>query len=448
MKKTLLPLAILMTLFFNACQEDNAFLTDYDDQLAQNLRLLGGTDWRDQFTLPDSDNYSAIPQDPLNPISAEKVALGQLLYHETGLGSAPEDNKGMGSYSCASCHFAEAGFQAGRWQGIGEGGMGLGVNGAARVKDPDYAIADIDVQPIRTPTVLNVAYQRNMLWNGQFGATGSNSGTEAFWTPNTPKAVNHLGYEGVEIQAIAGQDVHRLEIDTNFLRQYNYMGMFDAAFPNFAKAERYTAETAGLAIAAYERTLLPNQAPFQRWLKGETEAMSEIEKQGASLFFGKASCAPCHSGPALSSEAFHAFGMNDLSQHEQQTFKTPTNDPSNLGRGSFTGRTEDNYKFKVPQLYNLYDSPFYGHGASFNNIREVVAYKNNGQKENERVPTAALSGEFRNLGLSDGEVDAIAAFLENALRDDQLSRYLPPNLPSGNCFPTADVVSKADLGCN
>ncbi|MEO0341271.1 MAG: cytochrome c peroxidase, partial [Bacteroidota bacterium] len=433
MKRKLLPLALLITLFFNACQDDNTFLTDFDDQLAQNLRLIGGTDWRGQFTLPASDNYSAIPQDPLNPITAEKVALGQLLYHETGIGTAPEDNKGMATFSCASCHFAEAGFQAGRWQGIGEGGMGLGANGAARIKDPDYTIADIDVQPVRTPTALNVAYQRVMLWNGQFGATGPNNGTEAFWTPNTPKAVNHLGYEGVEIQAIAGQAVHRLEIDTNFLKQYNYMGMFDAAFPNFSRENRYTAETAGLAIAAYERTLLPNQAPFQRWLKGEAAAMSDLEKQGGALFFGKAQCAPCHGGPALSSEAFHAFGMNDLSQNEQETFKTPDNDPSNLGRGSFTGRVEDNYKFKVPQLYNLHDSPFYGHGASFTSIKDVVDYKNRGEKQNERVPNGVLSGQFRSLGLTDMEVDAISAFLENALRDDQLTRYLPPNLPSGNC---------------
>ena len=73
------------------------------------------------FELPASDDFASIPQDPLNPLTKDKVALGKLLFHETGLGIHPKLDLGKETYSCASCHFASAGFQACRQQGIGEG---------------------------------------------------------------------------------------------------------------------------------------------------------------------------------------------------------------------------------------------------------------------------------------------------------------------------------------
>lgn len=444
--KKILLCSLIMSTFFG-CQIDEPVADQYDDQLSLTLRSIGGQDWQAAFTLPDPENYSAIPQDPRNPISAQKVALGKLLFHEPGLGTNANHTEGMNTYSCASCHFAEAGFQANRWQGIGDGGTGAAANGMGRDKHPNYLATELDVQPVRSPAALNVAYQRIMLWNGQFGATGPNEGTEANWTVGTPKAVNELGYEGVETQAIAGLDVHRMVIDTSFLKSAGYQDMFDEAFPDFPAAERYSAETAGLAIAAYERTLLATEAPFQQWLKGNQEAMSGLEKQGAILFFGKAQCIDCHNGPALSSEGFYALGMKDLNQNRESIFNAPLNDPTNLGRGGFTGQADDNFKFKVPQLYNIGDSPFYGHGASMRSIQAVVAYKNRAQAENERVPDQLLATEFQPLGLSDAEVEAIAAFLSNALRDDQLQRYLPEALPTGNCFPFADEQSRIDLGC-
>jgi cytochrome c peroxidase len=101
----------------------------------------------------------------------------------------------------------------------------------------------------------------------------------------------------------------------------------------------------------------------------------------------------------------------------------------------------------VPQLYNLSDSPFLGHGSSLRSIREVVAYKNAGIPENPRVPEEALSEYFRPLNLTDQEVDAITAFLESALHDDNLARYEPEQVLSGRCFPFADPQSMNDMGC-
>ena len=77
-----------------------------------------------------------------------------------------------------------------------------------------------------------------------------------------------------------------------------------------------------------------------------------------------------------------------------------------------------------------------------------VAYKNEGVKDNPRVPDGQLAPQFEPLGLSEAEIDAIAAFLETGLYDSNLTRYEPSSLPSGNCFPNNDSQSKADLGCN
>jgi len=127
------------------------------------------------FTLPDSDDLANIPQDPNNPLTAEKVTLGQLLYHETALATNGNDDTLTGSWSCASCHHAAAGFKAGIPQGIGEGGEGFGVNGEGRVLADGFDAASTDservpdVQPVTSPSILNTAYQEVMLWNGQFG---------------------------------------------------------------------------------------------------------------------------------------------------------------------------------------------------------------------------------------------------------------------------------------
>ena len=197
---------------------------------------------------------------------------------------------------------------------------------------------------------MNGAYQEAMLWNGQFGALGINANTEANWTAGTPIETNNLGYEGLEIQAIAGLNVHRMLIDGNDLITNDYKTQFDQSFPEVASTERYSREYAGLAIAAYERTILSNRAPFQKWLDGDDGAMTEAEKRGALLFFDKANCNTCHNGPALNSMEFHALGMNDLHSIAETTYGTGANVDANLGRGSFTKSSVDNYKFKVPQI--------------------------------------------------------------------------------------------------
>ena len=277
-------------LLFAACKKDDNNNAKLDDQLETALKLASNGVGKPFYVLPLSNEFDKIPQDPKNPVTKAKVDLGQLLFHETGLAVNPKHPQGMGTYACASCHFASAGFQAGRHQGIADGGSGFGVNGEGRIPSAAYDLSELDVQAIRTPSALNIAYQEAILWNGQFGATGPNAGTQANWTVGTPKETNNLGYQGTETQAIAGLNVHRMKCEEPLVATFAYKPMFDVAFPSVDASARYDREHGGLAIAAFERTLLANKAPFQQWLRGESKAMSDQQKRGAILFFDKAGC--------------------------------------------------------------------------------------------------------------------------------------------------------------
>ena len=436
-----------MPIVFASCISDSSVINNLDSELHEVIAQNSYVGGEESLILPESHELELIPQDPKNPLTAQKVELGQLLFHETALGTNAKMKEGMGTFSCASCHHAAAGFQAGVAQGIGDGGLGFGIRGEARFANENYNLKDLDVQPLRSPTVLNSAYQELMLWNGQFGATGLNEGTEAFWTDNTPKAVNKLGYQGVETQAIAGLDVHRMLVDEDFVNaNQQYKDLFDVAFSDVPQENRYNNEIAGLAIAAYERTVLANQSPFQNWLKNRSNSLTSGELRGAIVFFGKGECAECHSGPALSSMTFHALGMRDLDA--TQSFVHGLDENVRKGRGGFTENATDNYKFKTPQLYSIQDSPHFGHGASFKSIDQVIRYKNRGVKENANVPQEYISSSFKSLDLTESEIQDLTQFIRTGLYDNNLQRYTPSSVLSGQCIPNNDGMSQNDLGCS
>ena len=422
--------------------------SDIDQQLTAALSSVSDGKGASFFALPKESDYSAIPQDPKNPITRSKVELGKMLFHETALGTNPRTPGNGNRFSCASCHHAAGGFQANLIQGIGEGGIGFGIAGEGRVPDPTINLDSIDVQQIRTPSALNIAFQECVLWNGQFGATGLNEGTEANWIVGKPTFDNFLGYQGTETQAIAGLDVHRHVIDSLTLvsASPDYPQLFAYAFPNVPEEDRMDREHAGLAIAAYERTIVAYNAPFQRWLRGDHEAMNRQEKNGAMLFFGKARCWSCHTGPALNSMDFFALGMPNLVG--PGIYGSNGGDAAHKGRGGFTKRAEDMHKFKTPQLYNLKDSPFFGHGGNFRSVEAVVRYKNKGVPISAAVPEENLAEEFRPLNLTDQEIEDITSFVEDALHDPNLARYEPNVIPSGQCFPNNDLQSRLDRGCD
>ena len=426
------------------CGSANAVVIpeNLDQALTQTVIKAGGDKGIAKFKLPPSERYHLIPQDDKNPITKEKVALGKLLFHETGLATIAFRDENLHSYSCATCHFAEGGFQAQQVQGIGEGGRGFSNQRVAR---KHVAYRSIDVQAIKTPSILNVAYQKNMAWNGQFGSDAENKGTKWIWKDNTPTEFNNLGFEGVETQAIAAMDIHRLSVDEELLEN-GYRELFDMAFHYVDKNKRYTDTLAGLALAAYERTVMANESPWQEWLGGKNQAMTESQKKGAYIYFTKAKCSQCHTGPALNSMSFHALGLNDIDQSSTEIIPSD-NINIKFGRGGFTGEYSDSFDFKTPQIYNLKDSPLLGHGANKTSVREIIIYKNRGIKENPRVHKKFISKKFKPLKLTAEEINYLVDFIENGLYDPNLNRYVPEELPTGLCFPNNDELSRRHLDC-
>ncbi len=413
---------------------------EIDTALKQMVRNAAEDNTLEYWILPESDDYESIPQDPKNPLNQEKIELGKLLFFETAFGTEAADVESIATYSCATCHLPSAGFRPGSAQGIADGGVGFGTN---RVKNTSYDEVDMDVQGARPLSLLNVAFVENTMWNGSFGSFGVNEGTEHLWVDKL--GLNNLGTQGMESQNIDGIETHKMHYDLEAIETNGYKDLFDQAFPDFPIENRYSDTTASFALSAYLRTLFPNKAPFQDWLKGDPFAMSDEEKEGAMLFFGKAACTSCHTSPGLSSLEFHALGVYDM--YQRPSFGTSAADLRNFGRGGFTGLAEDNFKFKVPQLYNMRDTKFYFHGASHTSIRSVVEYFNEGIGENPNVPAEQLSEKYNPLFLTDEEMDQLTSFLVNALRDPDLMRYQPDEVLSGNCFPNADFESRLDLNC-
>ena len=146
------------------------------------------------------------------------------------------------------------------------------------------------------------------MWNGSFGSKGVNIGTEDQWGVSDPgTARNNTHYGSLESQNIEGLITHRMKYTEERIKAFGYKKMFDAAFPEMPIEQRYSNEAASFALSAYLRALLTNQAPFQKWLKGDKNAMTEQQKSGAIVFFGKAGCVRCHSEPNLGSINFAAL---------------------------------------------------------------------------------------------------------------------------------------------
>lgn len=406
----------------------------------QLITLLAETKDPSHYLLPNPENLSGLPQSAENPLTPEKVQLGKMLFHETALSFVSKNGRN-GSRSCASCHFSAAGFQDQRVQSLADGGSG---NGSSRnILTASTPHSQLDAPNLRSPSILNLGYQHNLLWNGMSGGVADNLNYENRWDKTKPHGFNHLGLDGIETQAIIALGAHRQTHDhmlydsaTEPLEVLNaypeYRLLFAKAFPD----REICRETIGLAIAAYERTVLSTQAPFQRFLRGDTAALSSEELQGAQLFFGKAQCSHCHTGPALNQEQYYALGFKDMNVE----FGPAPDEATRKGRGGFTGVKADEYKFKVPQLYNLKNAISLGHGGSFQStgeqsaVEQIIRYKLKGQSENTEVPSTQLASQFTQMAkvqFTEAEIQALIHFIEDGLYDPNLSRYEPTQLPSG-----------------
>lgn len=298
------------------------------------------------------------------PHSAARVALGKALFFETRVAVD-------GRMSCAACHNPT-------YHGADSLALSVGVHGKKL--------------PRNAPTVFNTP----LLIAQHYGGNRVSVEEQAIKALLSPLAYGNATYAEAEAK----------------LRALGYTKLFATAFPN--EAEPVTAENWAIAIGAFERTLL-TPAPFDQYLKGDTNAISKEAKLGLEKFMSMG-CAGCHNGATVGGQSFQKFGITEdywlaTGSKEMDLLKG-----RDKGRYHDTKKDEDLYIFKVPQLRNVAMTPPYFHDGSVATLDDAV-----------RVMARLQLGQK----ISDADVALIVAFLET------LSGEVPPQFATAPALPVA-----------
>jgi cytochrome c peroxidase len=288
--------------------------------------------------------------------SAERVQLGRVLFFDPRL-------SGSSFISCATCHNPGLAWGDGLPKAIGHGMKVLGR---------------------RTPTILNTGWAPALFWDGRAESLEEQAlgpiGAPGEMNMPLPELLNKL-------DGIAG-----------------YKPLFSAAFGDAAISK----ERIATSIAAFERTVVSAQAPFDRWLGGDETAISAEAKSGFQLFSGKAGCAKCHSGWRFTDDSFHDIGAAG----------------TDLGRGVlFPDLDSMRFAFKTPTLRNVNRRAPYMHDGSEATLAAVIDLYDVGG----RVKRPSLAFEVHPLHLDASEKRDLQAFLETLTSFDP--PVAVPNLP-------------------
>lgn len=282
-----------------------------------------------------------IPAHKDNPITKEKIELGKLLFFDPRLSRND-------TVSCASCHIPYYYWTDRRSKAVG-------IDGRKGKRN--------------TPTIINGAYQSLFFWDGR-----ANSLEDQALGPIEAKA---------EMDLPADEMVNKLKkID-------GYVKLFDKIFPN----EGITKDTVAKAIATFERTVVSKESPFDKWLKGDESAISEVAKEGFRIFKEEGKCTSCHSGFNFTNDSLNNIALGDDDPGAFILNKNP------IWRGSF----------KTPTLRNVAETSPYFHDGSVHTLEEAVYICGNGGRYKD---LKGRSPFFRDRGLSMDDVRKVVKFLE------------------------------------
>jgi len=321
-------------------------------------------------------------------ITREKIALGRKLFYDRRLSHND-------TVSCALCHVPEQGFTS------NEMTTPVGIEGRSVRRN--------------APTLYNVAYVSRLFHDGREDRL-----EQQIWGPLL--AASEMGNPSVghvlgKIRTLA-----------------DYAGLFEAAFDGRGP----TMETLGAALASYQRTLLSAASRFDRWrFGGEDGALDDAGKRGFELFTGKARCDTCH----LIDDELALFTDGELHNtgigYAHSTYATPAKltvqvapgtfvevdadvlagatEPvaPDLGRYEITQDPDDRWKYRTPTLRNVALTSPYMHDGSLGTLRDVVEFYDRGGVANQ-----LLDPMIAPLGLSDGQIADLVAFLEALTGDN------------------------------
>ena len=286
---------------------------------------------------------AAIPYPKEDPYSRAKEELGRVLFFDPIL-------SGARVRSCATCHNPGLSWGDGEPRAIGENQVRL---------------------PLRSPTLLNIAWIPKLGWDGHF-----------------------RDLESVAMGPITGQG--NMNLPEKVLLQRlsaipGYVVGFDSAFGEGG----VTRERVEQSLATYERSIVSTDAPFDRWIRGDEVAISAAAKRGFALFNGKSNCAVCHSGWAFTDGSFHDIGVAK---------------DDDLGRGRlFPNSVKLQHAFKTPTLRDVAHRGPYMHDGSISSLVEVIDLYDRGG-----IDRPSRDNDIHLLNLQNSEKADLIAFL-NAL---------------------------------
>jgi len=331
----------------------------------------------------------------------DRVRLGRLLFYDPIL-------SGEKDVSCATCHHPAFGYGDGRDLPIGVGGVGLGP-GRIDASNGEYGIVGRNA-----PTVINTVFNgidRNgnyditdapMFWDNRANSLEE----QALGPPHSFEEMRGHAYsDDVTLDSL----VERLE------NNREYRDLFRRAFDG---QRPVTSENIATAIADFERTIVANNSPFDRFVRGDDGAMTRQQKDGLRAFID-AGCGACHSGPMFSDYELHAIGVVEH--------------PDRPGPDAGANGT---FRFRTPTLRNLDVTAPYFHNGIASNLQEVMthylvsqdaAQAGGSPSFNTNVPE--LSPLLAAQQLQENQVDDIIAFMD-ALNDDDFDRGVPDRVPS------------------
>jgi cytochrome c peroxidase len=335
-----------------------------------------------------------------NPTTPEKVTLGRLLYWDPIL-------SGNKDVACATCHHPDFGYAENVDLSIGVNGVGLG---AAR------RFASGNAMPFvkrNSQTVLNSAFN-GIVGGGQYDPASA----PMFWDLRA-KGLEAQALEPIktreEMRADAYPEDQALDkVVARLAAIAEYRDLFAKAFGGKTPV---TAANLAKAIASFERTLLANNSPFDRYMRGDRMAMSPPQLSGMASF-QKGGCINCHGGPMFSDFKLHVLGVPD----------NPKLSASDTGVGT-------SYAFRTPTLRNLALTAPYTHSGAFLTLQQMLAFYEDVSGAGAVMPKNphVARGQFDPLLLSLNTPEPrvnILQFLQ-ALNDPNFDRTIPSRVPSG-----------------
>jgi cytochrome c peroxidase len=363
-----------------------------------------------------------------------KIHLGRMLFFDKIL-------SGNKNIACATCHHPTLGTGDGLALPIGEGGKGLGPNRRVVAKHPVTGRVPRNSPPLYFAGAKSVTA---MFHDGRIAIDTQNKFKSGFISPagkRLPKGLDSVlavqamfpvtsdremaGQRGANrLATIAAQKRGNWQNRVwNLLARRlraipDYVVLFKQAYPEIEKKSDITYVHAANAIAAFEASAFrADQSPYDKFLRErDPTVLTSAARRGHELFYGKAGCAKCHSGPLQTDQKFHAIAMPQLGpgkgHGKDKTYRTKTGYKIYLedeGRYAVTKDKADLFRFRTPSLRNVELTGPWGHAGAFDTLEAVIRHHADPVKSLADYPTdkalvprltAAVAGDRRRVRLT------------------------------------------------